>query len=114
MQPDHEEAAKIYLLNRDEEVRKLLSGDEQVRASLKNHIRQFIEKLQADENFRKIFENIVVNGKDLLNTIGDSDDTFNQYLAVFNGDYRRYLLIGEQIKAEIKAESEYSLDDYLL
>jgi len=114
IQPDLEEAIRPFMLNMDEEVKKLLSGDEQARVEWKKHARQFVDQLQEDESFREEVEKNMADSKDLFRTIGDSDDTFNQYLAALNEDYRKYLLIWEQIKAEFEAESGYCFDNYLL
>lgn len=106
---DYKEQSRNNVIN-------LLSGDENLKEKYKNSIISFVKSINGNEELKKNISESLIKSHNMLNGIGASDNTFDEYLEILNDDYKRYREIGKEINKEaseeIKNEFGVSLEDF--
>ena len=110
---NNEEALHLYLEQRSQEVKKILSGDSNMLKKLKASCKEFMQAYKDNQEFREEYHRNLDKSQDLFNTIGNQEREFDYYLARLNEDYRLYKAIYQGIIKEVEDELGYSFDELL-
>jgi DNA-binding Lrp family transcriptional regulator len=94
-----------------------LSNDALIKEKYKEGIISFLKSINENEEIRKKFSESIAQAKDMLNVIGASNNTFDEYLEMLNEDYKKYREAGrekiKEIDEEIKSQFGFTWTEFL-
>lgn len=101
--------SKNYMERQKNNMLSLLKSDAAAKEQYVQSLMKFVKSMNENEETRKKFSEALAQTKDMLNGIGASDNTFDEYLEILNEDYKEYREAGKEIRKALDEEMKNEL-----